>query len=67
MGWKDARAIEAVAQYARILIGLLVMLVLLVMLWQHDIGLPDVIKALLAVLSLDRIGQIGMVTVQRRK
>lgn len=57
MAWKDKATIEAVAQYLRLLTGLVLFALLIWMFADNRIDFDTLLKVLLGTLTMDRFGQ----------
>lgn len=56
MAWKDPKTLNAVAQWMRLVVGLVLVVLLIWMFANARIDLETVVKALVGLLAVDKIG-----------
>jgi len=56
MAWKDPATLQAIAQYLRLVVGLVLIGILVYMFANQRVDLETVIKALIGLLAVDKLG-----------
>lgn len=56
MAWKDEATLRAVAQYLRLVVGVVLVALLVWMFANQRVDLETVIKALVGLLAVDKLG-----------
>lgn len=56
MAWKEEKTLKAVAQYLRLVVGGVLLVILLYMFVNERVDLETVVKTLLGLLAVDKVG-----------
>lgn len=56
MAWKDEATLRAIAQYLRLIVGLVLVGILVWMFANQRVDLETVLKALVGLLAVDKLG-----------